>query len=140
MSLEASELIYVDAAGWLALVNRRDSLHNRARQLYYNHLHSGGRLLTTTAVLLEVGNWLSPTGLRKLAVDLLDRIEQSALIEIIHLSPELYQQGWRLYRSRLDKDWGIVDCISFAVMQERGIRSALTSDHHFEQAGFLKLL
>jgi predicted nucleic acid-binding protein len=29
---------------------------------------------------------------------------------------------------------------SFAVMRERAIGEALTSDHHFEQAGFKKLL
>ena len=31
-------------------------------------------------------------------------------------------------------------CISFVVMNERGITDALTSDHHFEQAGFQILL
>ncbi len=41
---------------------------------------------------------------------------------------------------RLDKDWSLTDCISFAVMQERSLTEALTSDHHFEQAGFTALL
>lgn len=41
---------------------------------------------------------------------------------------------------RPDKDWGLTDCISFAVMTQEGITQALTSDRHFEQAGFTKLL
>ena len=140
MSSQAPHLTYVDASGWIALVHRKDALHHQATQLYQQRLTQGGRFITTSAVLLEVGNWLSPISLRKLAVDLLDRIERSTRIEVIHLTPELYAKGWELYRNRPDKDWGIIDCISFIVMQERGVPDALTADRHFEQAGFVKLL
>jgi predicted nucleic acid-binding protein len=33
-----------------------------------------------------------------------------------------------------------VDAASFVVMSERGITEALTTDQHFEQAGFVRLL
>jgi predicted nucleic acid-binding protein len=45
-----------------------------------------------------------------------------------------------LYRGRPDKEWSLTDCISFVVMGERSLTEALTSDHHFEQAGFTALL
>jgi predicted nucleic acid-binding protein len=48
--------------------------------------------------------------------------------------------GWALYCARPDKEWGLTDCISFTLMTQRGIREAFTSDHHFEQADFRKLL
>lgn len=89
---------------------------------------------------MEVGNWLSPASLRGLAINLLHRIEQSRRIEVVHVTPELYAKGWELYSNRLDKDWGVIDCISFVIMQERNLTEALTSDHHFEQAGFKILL
>jgi predicted nucleic acid-binding protein len=41
---------------------------------------------------------------------------------------------------REDKDWGLVDCASFAVMQDLGITEAFTDDRHFQQAGFRRLL
>jgi len=44
------------------------------------------------------------------------------------------------YSNRLDKEWSLTDCVSFAVMQEKQINQAFTSDHHFEQAGFIKLM
>ncbi len=40
----------------------------------------------------------------------------------------------------MDQEWSLTDCISFIVMQQRGISPALTYDHHFEQAGFEALL
>jgi predicted nucleic acid-binding protein len=34
----------------------------------------------------------------------------------------------------------MTDCISFVVMNDGGIRNALTGDRHFDQAGFNALL
>ena len=140
MNLRVFAPIFVDASGWIALVNRRDASHNRAVSVYQNHFVQHGRFLTTSAVLLEVGNWLSPSSLRKLAIDLLDRVEHSAFVEVVYITEELCKKGWQMYRGRPDKDWGVIDCISFVVMQESGMTEALTADHHFEQAGFIKLL
>ena len=35
---------------------------------------------------------------------------------------------------------GLVDCVSFTLMLERGITKALSADDHFQQCGFLPLL
>ena len=40
-----------------------------------------------------------------------------------------------LYRSRIDKDWSLTDCLSVVVMERHRLTEARTSDHHFEQAG-----
>jgi hypothetical protein len=45
-----------------------------------------------------------------------------------------------LYAQRPDKEWGLTDCASFLIMQERGITEALVYDDHFHQAGFIPLL
>jgi hypothetical protein len=49
-------------------------------------------------------------------------------------------RSWQLLKSRPDKNWSLTDCISFVVMQGRGIKAAFTADRHFEQAGFECLL
>jgi predicted nucleic acid-binding protein len=59
---------------------------------------------------------------------------------VIPVSNELFQQGWKLYCQRLDKDWGLTDCISFVIMKQEGITEAFTTDKHFTQAGFTRLL
>lgn len=59
---------------------------------------------------------------------------------IERLTPGWFDAALDLYSRRLDKGWSFTDCLSFLVMQRYGITDALTSDHHFEQAGFTALL
>ena len=61
-------------------------------------------------------------------------------VHIIPASHDLFQQGCELYFKRPDKNWSLTDCTSFVVMKEYGLTDALTTDHHFEQAGFTVLL
>ena len=56
--------------------------------------------------------------------------------DVIGYDPAMYRAGFALFAARPDKAWHLTDCISFAVMTQRGLSEALTADHHFEQAGF----
>jgi hypothetical protein len=136
----SGDLTFVDASGWISLVNANDTLHQQSVRLFQQRLNEGRGFVTSSVVLLEVGNWLSPVPLRRLASGLMERIEHSTRVQVVELTPELYRKGWQLYRERLDKDWGVIDCISFTIMQERNIVEALTGDRHFQQAGFVALL
>lgn len=98
------------------------------------------RLVTTEFVIIEVADALSSPVLRAQTVAYIEAMERFPLLTIVPSSPELLAAGWALYRQRPDKEWGLTDCISFAVMTERQLTDAFTSDHHFEQAGFRKLL
>ena len=96
--------------------------------------------MTTQAVMLEIGNALSKQRYRRQAVILLNSLEEDPIVEIVSLSPQLYTRAFQLYCKRPDKEWGLIDCVSFIVMQDRGITEALTADEHFSQAGFRALL
>lgn len=132
--------IFTDTSGWLAIVNSADFHHEKAVKIYQELFQSGCRFVLHEAMLLEVGNSLSGVKARSLAVKLKENIENSERIELVSISSDLLENGWKLYAERTDKTWGIVDCISFIVMKEFGINEALTTDRHFEQAGFVKLL
>jgi len=132
--------LFVDTAGWLALVNRSDTLHTIATKIYQERFEAGWSFVTHTAVMLEVGNGLSKARFRHLAVSLKERLASSPRVEIKPVTEDLDEAGWQLFAARSDKDWGVVDCIVFVLMKDYGITEALTTDHHFEQAGFIKLL
>ncbi|MFN7945613.1 MAG: PIN domain-containing protein [Blastocatellia bacterium] len=132
--------LFVDTSGWIALMNRSDALHAAATAVYQERFAAGRHFVTHTGVRLEVGNGLSLVRLRHLAIKLKSRLEASARIDVIHITDDLYERGWEMYAARPDKDWGIIDCISFVIMQDYGLIEALTADHHFEQAGFIRLL
>lgn len=130
-------MILVDTGFFLALAQPRDALH--ARALLWAQAISEP-LLVTDYVLWETVNALSAPADRPKAHLLLERIRTSSPYEIVVANAELTAAGERLHAERPDKPWSLTDCISFVVMQERGIERALAHDHHFEQAGFEALL
>ncbi len=131
---------FLDASFAIALGSPRDQHHGQAVQLARQVEEQGIRLVTTRAVVLEIGNALAKRQHRSAAVSLLNALEQDPGVEVVGLSEELFLAGWTLFRQHQDKEWGVTDCISFVVMRERGLTEALTADDHFRQAGFRPLL
>ncbi len=132
--------VFLDAAYAIALAAPSDQLHARAVALAEQLEADQTRLVTTQAVLLEIGNALSKQRHRAAAVQLLSSLQVDPSVEVVVLSTELCAKAFDLYRGRPDKEWGLIDCVSFVVMETRGIAEALTADEHFEQAGFRALL
>ena len=131
---------FVDTVCWIALLNRQDRLHKPADQLYKKRMKAGFRFFTTSAVLEETANALCDPLFKPSVITFFHNIENSLRVEIVFVDPVLWSKGWMLYEQRLDKAWSLTDCISFEVMQEQKIEDALTSDHHFKQAGYQALL
>ena len=129
--------IFADSVYFFALVNARDTFHPRAAEFA---ARSENPFVTTAWIITEVADGLCARATRETVIRLLDILQSSADVEIVQPSAELFQQGLERYRQRLDKNWSLTDCISFLVMEQRGITEALTADHHFQQAGFSTLL
>lgn len=132
--------VFLDTSFAIALSAVTDQNHIRAVELADQIEAKGTRLVTTQAILLEIGNALSKQRYRVAAIQLLESLKADPNVEIVLLTNELYAAAFNLFKSREDKEWGLVDCISFIVMQNRGITDALTADDHFHQAGFRALL
>lgn len=128
---------FVDAGYFIAFVNVRDDLHTRAIRIASGLKRAQ---VTTELVLIEVGDAFASQQWRGLARQLLASVQSNPNIEVVPLTSSLFARGLELFNARPDKDWGLTDCISFIVMQDRGIREALAHDHHFVRAGFRALL
>ncbi len=132
-----SNRTFVDTSFIVALINGRDAYHAQASNLADEF--EGQPLVTTDGVLLEVGNALA-RNFKPQAIEVIDHFMTSPEVEIVRLTPSLFDEAYRLYRSYQDKEWGLVDCISFTVMRHMDVSAALTFDQHFVQAGFQALM
>lgn len=121
----ATNEVFLDTAYAIALSVTSDEHHERAVALAEQLELRQTRLITTRAVLLEIGNALSRQRYRPAAIELLAALEHDPQVERVSLTDELYRQALELFHSRPDKEWGLID---------------LTTDEHFEQAGFRALL
>ena len=132
--------VFVDTVAWLALLNASDALHEPARQIMEQLRAQQVHLTTTEFVLVEVADALCVPAVRAQTIRFIEGLRRLPVLDIIPASEKLVAAGWKLYYERNDKAWGLTDCISFAVMQERHLTQAFTSDHHFTQTGFARLL
>jgi uncharacterized protein len=132
--------VFLDTSFAIALSSVTDRNHVQAVELANQIETARTSLVTTQAILLEIGNALSKQRYRAAAIQLLESLETDSSVEVVLWTNSLYRLAFNLFKQREDKEWGLVDCISFIVMQDRGITDALTADIHFQQAGFRALL
>jgi predicted nucleic acid-binding protein len=125
--------VFLDTSYLLALVRKKDSLHAQALMASQQFV---GPFLTTDLVIIELANSLAAPATRTFAVSLIERIRSDRHTTVVPCSTPKMSLAFDLYKNRQDKSWGMIDCFSFVMMTEAGVRIALTFDEHFRQAGF----
>jgi len=125
--------VFVDTGYFLALLRKRDSLHQVAVEDSEDYR---GPFVTTDLVLVEIANALSLPAYRASAVSFVEKIRSDKSTTVVSFGPEGMSKAFTFYKERPDKEWGLVDCFSFVTMKENRTRTALTFDVHFRQAGF----
>jgi predicted nucleic acid-binding protein len=129
--------VFADTSYFLAFLGPKDQHHERA--LAWTRVLRAP-VVTTEYVVVEVGNMLTRGADRSLFMDFYDEVRRAGQLELIPASTDLMDRGAEMFAGRTDKEWSLTDCISFAVMSQRGISDALSADRDFEQAGFRALL
>lgn len=61
-------------------------------------------------------------------------------IEAVWVDESIHRAAVELLTLRQDKTYSLCDAVSFVLMRQRGVSEALTTDRHFEQEGFVRLL
>ena len=133
-------LIFVDTGYLVALLNRRDALHVRAKELAQAWRETSQRLLTTDGVLIELANFFARSPLRSLAIDSIRRIRSTPGWTVERLTPERVRRAESRYASHPDKGWSLTDCLSMEAMRDHRATDVATPDRHFAQAGFRALM
>jgi uncharacterized protein len=132
-------LVFADTSYWLAVLSKEDQFHKLSARFNLESLDL--RIVTTELVITEVFNHLCKSArLRMLASQWAKQLYANESLSIISLARIDLHKAIDFYAARHDKSWSLVDCSSFILMQQFGITNCLTTDHHFEQAGFVNLL
>ena len=127
------ELIFIDTGFVIGLIYEQDQYHQQAINLSIKYEQYS--FATTDAVFLELGNAVVRHSKPK-AIKIIEDFYTSDNINLVNLTPHLFEEAFNLYKQYEDKTWGLVDCLSFIVMWKLNINKVLTFDKHFSQAGF----
>jgi len=132
--------VFVDTSGFLALWDASDEYHGPALALQRELTRKRRRFLTSEYIVDETTTLLLARHSYATAADFLDSAERSEWLRLGWVGPDRFFAGASFFRRYADKEWSFTDCVSFTLMREVRIREASTTDHHFEQAGFVRLL
>jgi uncharacterized protein len=127
----------LDTSGLLCLHYKTEPLHTQARIEYKKAktLLTHSYIIAEYVALANARRFPRPSVL-DFVVDLLD----SPDIETVWVDEQLHRAAIELLTVRQDKTYSLCDSVSFVLMHQRGIAKALTTDRHFEQEGFARLL
>ena len=128
--------VFADTGYWVAMISSDDVLREAVERA--TDELGAVRLVTSEMVLVEVLNFFARGGdrARSAAVEAIRNLNHDSDVEIVAQSSAQFAKAVDRYASRLDQTWSLVDCSSFVLMEERGIRDALAHDIDFVQAGF----
>jgi uncharacterized protein len=127
----------LDTSGLLSLLWTREPHHALALELYSKKQPNVTHNLIL-AELVALGHVRGVPRARILAT--IDDLLAAPATEVIWVDPTLNARAIVLLRARLDKGYSLADAVSFVIMRDRGLQEALTTDHHFDQEGFIRLL
>lgn len=130
---------FLDTSYLLALELLDDQNHAVAIEHWRSLGKENFKITTTSYVFDEVITFLNSRQLHTKAVELGNRLLNSSIVTLIMVDEFLFVEAWQYFIKHNDKSYSLTDCVSFVVMSQQNINSALTFDHHFRQAGFIKM-
>ena len=136
-TLTTMNKMLVDTSGFFSLYDEADEYHRQSVEFY----DAAAKRLTTNYVLAEYTALAHVRGVPRDEIVKFSRlILDDKAIQIIWVDEVLHRRAVALMRDRADKNYSLCDAVSFIVMRERGISESLTTDKHFRQEGFVRLL
>jgi len=133
--------LFVDTSGWGYYLDRQDSHHPEIVALVRNMVRQRRHLVTTNYIITELVALLSSRFHvpRERIILAINAMKADAVVEIVYIDRVIDDAAWALLEVRLDKEWSLVDASSFVIMERFGMTQAITTDHHFTQAGFVRV-
>lgn len=129
--------MFLDTSGLFCIHDLRDRRQSAAT----NHFRHARQVVTTNYVLTEFVALAHARGVPRInALKILRDLVGVQRVEVVWVDEKLHASAMALLEARMDKDYSLCDAVSFVLMRERQINEALTTDKHFTQEGFVRLL
>jgi len=130
-------MLLLDTSGLLCYLHQAEPQHEQAVEYFdlANQSLTHSYILAELIALAEVRRFP-----RLPTLNFMNDLLKHPDIEVVWVDELLHCQGMTLLMERVDKTYSLCDAVSFVLMQKRGITEALTTDRHFEQEGFIRLL
>jgi len=129
-----SDLVFVDASAWIALMHTRDVYHDEAIVIMRRLLDADDILVVTNWTAYEALSFLKGRAGYDAASALGQILEDKELVWWEPVTPEVEERALDMFWRFKDKTWGVVDCASLVVMALVGCQRAFGFDHHFVEA------
>lgn len=130
-------MLLLDTSGLLCYLHQDERQHQQAIQ-FFNQSNAS---LTHNYVLAELVALAQIRGFPRIpTLNFINDLLEHPDIEVIWVDKSLHQKAVALLMARQDKAYSLCDAVSFVLMQQRDLTEALTTDRHFEQEGFQRLL
>jgi predicted nucleic acid-binding protein len=125
---------FADTWYWAALFNREDQHHTAAQEL--KKKAGATPIVTSQFILMELLGMCSKRGeeVRRACCAFVKGLNKIPHLTVIPFSNEQYTDAVELYEQvSNDKEWSLVDCSSFLIMEKQKITVAITGDGHFTE-------
>ena len=130
---------FIDTSFWIAYLDRSDRYHPIAAPAF-SSLNSSYLLVTTNFVVHETLTYLNCSlkahAQAKAFLNTIRLAVREGFLVVVRIDDDREERALDLFIRYSDKDFSVVDCVSFVVMQDRGVEVALGFDDHFKQMGF----
>jgi predicted nucleic acid-binding protein len=127
--------IFVDTSAWFALNSRKDQHHKQAGNFVASLKSNPVLLITTDYVVDETLTLLRFKVSHREAVAFLRLFSRSPQIVREQVTPEHLKRAEAIFSRCHDKFWSFTDCVSFAFMEEKGLKDVFAFDENFSQFG-----
>lgn len=128
--MTTSTPVFVDSSALMALLDRRQANHDRARRAWSVLLTDEFRLVTSNYVVVETCAMIQ----RRIGISAVFAFTADLLpaLEVVWVDTDTHNAGLTAVLAAGERRLGVVDCTSFEVMRREKIRYAFTFDGHFE--------
>ncbi len=135
-----NKTVFIDTSGFYALLVKSDTKHQKAAGILKRASKDKQHFITTDYILDETATLFHSRGLTHLVAHVFDSVLASKACQVAWMDQERFLKTREFFTKHSDQSWSFTDCASFIIMKEMKLSLALTTDRHFQEAGFTPIL